>query len=116
MQGMHGIALERFLVFKTGVQHEITVGRLQRLRIDTNIQHAGDLPLQTFKAFLDKVTDGGKALVVTPEVNENVILSARNIPGVKTTIATILSTYDVMNAGTFIVDKAALQKIEEVYA
>ncbi|MBR6258648.1 MAG: 50S ribosomal protein L4 [Oscillospiraceae bacterium] len=71
---------------------------------------------KTFKTFLDKVTDGGKALVVTPEVNENVILSARNIPGVKTTIATILSTYDVMNAGTFIVDKAALQKIEEVYA
>ena len=71
---------------------------------------------KTFKAFLDKVTDGGKALVVTPEINENVILSARNLPGVKTTIATILSTYDVMNAGTFIVDKAALQKIEEVYA
>ena len=71
---------------------------------------------KTFKTFLDKVTDGGKALVVTPEINENVILSARNLPGVKTTIATILSTYDVMNAGTFIVDKAALQKIEEVYA
>ena len=71
---------------------------------------------KTFKAFLDKVTDGGKALVVTPEINENVILSARNLPGVKTTIATILSTYDVMNANTFIVDKAALQKIEEVYA
>ena len=71
---------------------------------------------KTFKTFLEKVTDGGKALVVTPEINENVILSARNLPGVKTTIATILSTYDVMNAGTFIVDKAALQKIEEVYA
>jgi len=71
---------------------------------------------KTFKAFLDKVTEGGKALVVTPEVNANVVLSARNIPGVKTTIATILSTYDVMNAQTFIVDKDALQKIEEVYA
>ena len=69
-----------------------------------------------FKKFMDAVGAKGKALVVTPEVNETVVLSARNLPGVQTTIATILSSFDVMNAKTFVVDKAALERIEEVYA
>jgi large subunit ribosomal protein L4 len=69
-----------------------------------------------FAAFLAAVGVSGKALVVTPEVRQSVVKSARNIPGVQTTIATILSTYDILNARTFVVDKAALQKIEEVYA
>jgi len=69
-----------------------------------------------FKAFLDALGVEGKALIVTPEVNENVILSARNIPGVKTTFAKLLSTYDIMDARMFVVDKAALPTIEEVYA
>jgi len=71
---------------------------------------------KNFKAFLDAVGIEGKALIVTPEVNENVIFSARNIPGIKTTFATLLSTYDIMDARTFVVDKAALPMIEEVYA
>lgn len=69
-----------------------------------------------FKKFLAAVGVTGKALVVTPEVAENVVKSARNIPGVQTTIATIINAYDVVNAGAFVVDKAALAKIEEVYA
>ncbi|MBO4831352.1 MAG: 50S ribosomal protein L4 [Oscillospiraceae bacterium] len=75
-----------------------------------------EIKTKSFKSFLDAVGASGKALVVTPEVNDNVVRSARNIPGVQTTIATILNTHDVMNAKTFIVDKAALAKIEEVYA
>jgi len=75
-----------------------------------------EIKTKGFKSFLDAVNVSGKALVVTPEVNENVIKSARNIPGVQTTFASILSAYDIMNAKTFIVDKAALSKIEEVYA
>ena len=55
------------------------------------------------------------AMIVTETVNENVIKSARNIPGVETTIATVLSTYDIMKARSLVVDKAALAKIEEVY-
>ena len=70
----------------------------------------------SFKAFLEAVDASGKALVVTPEVNENIIKSARNLQGVKTTIASILSAYDILNANKFVVDKAALEKIEEVYA
>ena len=69
-----------------------------------------------FQKFLSKLGVEGKALVVTPEVNETIIRSARNLPGVSTTIATILSTYDIVNVGAFIVDKAALSVIEEVYA
>ena len=75
-----------------------------------------EIKTKDFKAFLEAVGATGKALVVTPEVNRNVVLSARNIPGVKTTFATLLNTYDIMDARTFVVDKAALKSIEEVYA
>jgi large subunit ribosomal protein L4 len=75
-----------------------------------------EIKTKTFKNFLTAVGAEGKALVVTAAVNKNVVLSARNIPGVETTYAANLNTYDVMNAKTFIVDKAALATIEEVYA
>ena len=67
------------------------------------------------KGFLDAV-GAGKAVVVTNEVNENVVKSARNIPGVLTTTAKLLSVYDIVNAKQLIVDKAALAVIEEVFA
>ena len=57
-----------------------------------------------------------KSVVITPEVDQIVVKSARNIPGVVTTTAKILSVYDIVNAGKFIVDKAALAVIEEVFA
>ena len=66
-------------------------------------------------AFLSAV-GASKVLMVTNEVNENVVKSARNIPGVTTTTAKILSVYDIVNADKFIVDKAALAVIEEVFA
>ena len=66
-------------------------------------------------AFLGAV-ESKKAVLVTNEVNENVVLSARNIPGVVTTTAKLLSVYDIVNANQFIVDKAALAVIEEVFA
>jgi len=69
-----------------------------------------------FAKFLDTIGVEGKALIVTPEPNETILKSARNIPGVKTTFAKILNTYDIVDARTFIVDKAALPVIEEVYA
>lgn len=75
-----------------------------------------EIKTKTFKTFLGKIGVTGKALVITKEVEENVVKSARNIPGVETTIATILSPYTVLNAGKIVVDKAALEKIEEVYA
>jgi len=75
-----------------------------------------DIKTKDFAQFLNAVGIEGKVIIVTPEHNENVVMSARNIPGVKTTFASLLSTYDIMDARTFVVDKAALPVIEEVYA
>ena len=66
-------------------------------------------------AFLDAVS-AGKTIFVTPEVNENVYKSARNIPGVSTTTAKILSVYDIVNAEKLVIDQKALAIIEEVFA
>ena len=71
---------------------------------------------KAFRGFLDAVKCDGKAVVITPEVNENVVKSARNIPGVLTTTAKILSVYDLVNAKYLVIDQAALAIIEEVYA
>lgn len=57
-----------------------------------------------------------KALVVLEDMNQNVILSARNIAGVKTAQVNELNTYDVLKYGTVIASQAAVKKIEEVYA
>ena len=70
---------------------------------------------KTMQSFLNSV-GVSKALLVTPEVNEKVVKSTRNIPGMTTTTAKILSVYDIVNAKEFIVDKAALAVIEEVFA
>ena len=70
---------------------------------------------KTMAGFISAV-EAKKAVVVTPELNENVVKSARNIPGVVTTTAKLLSVYDIVNANQFIVDKAALAVIEEVFA
>ena len=75
-----------------------------------------EIKTKTFKAFLDAVNVSGKTLVVTESVDEKVVKSARNIAGVTTTIATILSPYMILNNRKLVVSKAALAKIEEVYA
>lgn len=53
--------------------------------------------------------------MVTNEVNENVVKSARNIPGVETSPARLINVYDILKAKQLIVDKAALAVIEEVF-
>ena len=75
-----------------------------------------EIKTKVFQGFLSKLGVSGKALVVTENVDEKVVKSARNIEGVTTTIATILSPYMILTGGKLIVDKAALAKIEEVYA
>ena len=69
-----------------------------------------------FKKFLTAVKADGKAVVITPEKNDTIVKSARNIPGVLTTPATILSVYDLLNAKYLVVDQRALATIEEVFA
>ena len=75
-----------------------------------------EIKTKPFKAFLEKVGVNGKALVVTENVDEMVVKSARNLPGVSTTTATILSPYMILTGGKLVVDKAALARIEEVFA
>ena len=67
-------------------------------------------------AFLKAVGADTKALVVTAENNEVVVKSAANIPGVLVTFANLINVYDILNAKKLVVDKAALAKIEEVFA
>ena len=75
-----------------------------------------EIKTKTFKNFLSAVGCDCKALVVTAENDQVVVKSARNIAGVTTTIASILSPYMILTSGKMVVDKAALAKIEEVYA
>ena len=75
-----------------------------------------EIKTAAFAAFLKNINVSGKALVVTENVDEKVVKSARNIAGITTTIATILSPYMILNNRVLVIDKAALQKIEEVYA
>ena len=58
----------------------------------------------------------GKALVVIEGENKNVVLSGRNIPTVKVSATNEINTYDVLKYETLVVTKAAVEKLEEVYA
>ena len=73
----------------------------------------GEIKTKTFQGFLNAV-ESKKALVVT--ACPNVVKSARNIPGIVTSPANLINVYDILNANEFIVDKAALAVIEEVFA
>ena len=75
-----------------------------------------EIKTKPFQSFLAKVGAENKALVVTETVDEKVVKSARNLPGVTTTTATILSPYMILTSGKLVLDKAALAKIEEVFA
>ena len=74
-----------------------------------------EIKTKTVQSFLNAV-NAGKAVLVTPEVDMNVVKSARNIPGVSATTAKLINVYDILNAKQLIVDKAALAVIEEVFA
>ena len=58
----------------------------------------------------------GKTLIVMPEVNENVIRSAHNIPGVRTSLTNTINVYDILNHDNLVITKEAVAKLEEVYA
>ena len=71
---------------------------------------------KTMVAMLNALGADKKSLIVLPEINATVIKSCANIPGVATTLYNTINVYDVLNAGTFIVSKAAVEKLEEVFA
>ena len=100
------LAMKSALSAKAAEDEIIVIDGLQMEEIKT----------KAFKSFLTKIGVEGKALVVTENVDEKVVKSARNIAGVNTTIATVLSPYMILTNGKMVVDKAALAKIEEVFA
>ena len=69
-----------------------------------------------FRAFLNAVKADGKSLVFTPAKDEIVVKSARNIPGVETSMANLINVYDILKAKYLVLDKEALTVIEEVFA
>ena len=69
-----------------------------------------------FAKFLKAVGCETRTLVVTAAADANVVKSGRNIPGCEITFANLINVYDIASAGQLVVDKAALAKIEEVFA
>ena len=71
---------------------------------------------KTMAAMLAALGATRKALIVLPEVENTVIKSCANIPGVVTTQFNTVNVYDILNADKFIIAKDAVAKLEEVYA
>ena len=89
--------------------------------LDNNMIVLDALELDTFKTktiveMLKALNVEGKALIVTAEADTKVIKSAANIPGIKTAAVNTLNVYDILNAEKLIVSKAAVEKLEEVFA
>ena len=102
----------RRLALKSALSAKCAAGELiviDELKMD-------EIKTKSFAGFLGAVGANNGALVVTAEPKVNVIKSARNIPGVRTTIAPVLNVYDVLDGDKLIVDRAAVARIEEVYA
>jgi large subunit ribosomal protein L4 len=89
--------------------------------LDSNIIVLDDLKLEAIKTkemanVLNNLKIDTTALIVLPDVDEKVVLSARNIGNVKTATINSINTYDILKYKKFIVTKDAVAKIEEVYA
>ena len=70
---------------------------------------------KVFAEVMKNIKAEGKSYVVIGDNDQNVILSARNLPGVKTSVSDLINVYDIMNAKTLVVTKEAVAKIEEVF-
>ncbi len=71
---------------------------------------------KTMVAMLNALGAEKKSLIVLPEINATVIKSCANIQGVVTSLYNTINVYDILNAEKFIVSKAAVEKLEEVFA
>jgi large subunit ribosomal protein L4 len=74
-----------------------------------------EIKTKQMKAVLDNLKVS-KALVVLGEKNDNVVLSARNLPTVRTALTNTINVYDILKYDTVVLTKDAVAKIEEVYA
>ena len=102
---------EKRIALKSALTSRVQDGKLivlDELKLD-------EIKTKKFQEVLDalKVT---KAMVILDGMDQNAILSARNIPDVITAQVNTINTYDIMKYSTVIVTKAAVEKIQEVYA
>ena len=74
-----------------------------------------EIKTKNFKNVMNNL-NVSKALVVLAENDQNVVLSARNIPEVRTSLVNTLSVYDILKYNTVVATKAAVASIEDVYA
>ncbi len=77
---------------------------------------ASEFKTRPMVKMLESIGAGKKSLVVLSDVDTKVIKSMSNIPGVKTALFNTINVYDILNADTFVVARAAAEKIGEVYA
>ena len=102
---------ERRLALKSALSSRVAENKivvLDELQLD-------EIKTKKFQGILDNLKVK-KALVVLGEKNDNVTLSARNIPTVKTAYTNTINVYDILKYDTLVVTKAAVATIEEVYA
>ena len=100
------------LAMKSALSAKVAAGEM----IVVNEIKMDAIKTKDFRAFLNAIKADGKSLVVTAAKDEVVIKSARNIPGVQTSMANLINVYDILNAKNLVVAKDALAVIEEVFA
>ena len=103
---------QRRLAMKSALSSKVEAGAIKV--IDGAVFE--EIKTKNIVAFLNAIGAAGKTLIVAPEVDRNLVLSARNLPGVKTTVVNNLNVYDILRYDHFVVLKDAVSKIEEVYA
>ncbi|MBS5725377.1 MAG: 50S ribosomal protein L4 [Clostridiales bacterium] len=77
---------------------------------------AGEYKTKVMVKMLSDIGAAKKTLVVLPEVDSKVIASLQNIEGVKVSQYNAINVYDILNCDSLVASKAAVEKIEEVYA
>ena len=101
----------RRLAMKSAFSTKVAAGEmmiLKELKLD-------EIKTKTMVNLFGALKATKKVLLVLPENDQKVILSARNIPGVKTALVNTLNVYDILNCDKFIVVKDAVAQLEEVY-
>ena len=102
---------EKQLALKSALTSRVQENKLivlDELKLD-------EIKTKNFKKVMDNL-NVTKGLVVLADNDANVVLSARNIYGIDTTLTSTINVYDILKAGTVVLTKDAVKKIEEVYA
>ncbi|MCM1124917.1 MAG: 50S ribosomal protein L4 [Lachnospiraceae bacterium] len=102
---------EKRAALKSALTSRVQDGKLivvDELKLD-------EIKTKKFKAVMDNLKVS-KALVVLGDNDEKVVMSARNIPTIKTALVGTINVYDILKGDTLVLTKDAAAKIEEVYA